>query len=86
MVRKVYAKVLLDNLFYDVSMMFNNKTDPEKILFFINKKMRELKGRDYYKVVWYEEKAYNKIRYDKEVFKLADEEKTVVRNGMIIEE
>jgi len=38
MVRKVYAKVLLDNLFYDVSKMFNNKTNPDKIIKHIERK------------------------------------------------
>lgn len=87
MVKKVYAKTLLDNVFYDVSKMFNNHTEPAKILFYMRKKIKQLEDRDkdYYKVVWYDERAYDKIVYDKNLFNVSDDE-LLVREDMIIEE
>lgn len=53
--KKVYAGLVIRNLCYDVQKMFDNETDPKIVIRYLEKKTRELKGRSYVKLVWYEE-------------------------------
>lgn len=82
--KKVYGEVVIKHLIYDLQKALDEKTSGVTIVQMLEKKVSELKPKNYIKIVWYDDKKPNKS-YNK-VKDFVSEYDIKVREDMIIEE